>query len=188
MSTELLLPQVTMPGLSFREWQAGDAAALARFMTTPEYNRWLAVKLQSVAEIDVVLKRHLARQKSRNRRHFRLCAVDAGTGELIADGFIWLLGGGAAEVGWGVDPTVWDTGAGTMMGEVLCAMAIERLDATEVWCKVMAPNLASARIAAKLGFSMQRTVMPGSTGLNRAHDIEIYRLLAEEYFERGYAI
>lgn len=86
-----------------------------------------------------------------------------------------------------MDPTVWDTGAGTMMGEVLCAMAIERLGATEVWCKIKAPNLASARIAGKLGFSLQRTVMPGSTGLNRAHDVEIYRLLAEEYFERGYA-
>ena len=42
-------------------------------------------------------------------------------------------------------------------------------------------------IAGKLGFSLQRTVMPGSTGLSRAHDVEIYRLLAEEYFERGYA-
>lgn len=187
MSTELLLPQVTMPGLGFREWKTGDAAALARFMTRPEYNRWLAIKLQSVAEIEVMLKRHLARQKTRGRRHFRLCAVDAGTGELVADGFIWLLGGGAAEIGWGVDPTVWNTGCGTMMGEVLCAMAVERLDATEVWCKVMSPNLASARIARKLGFSMQRTVMPGSTGLDRSHDVEIFRLLGEEYFERGYA-
>ena len=187
MSTELLLPQVTMPGLSFREWQAGDAAALARYMTRPEYNRWLAIKLQSMAEIEVLLKRHLARQKSESRRHFRLCAVDAGTSELIADGFIMLLGGGAAEIGWGVDPAVWNTGCGTMMGEVLCAMAIERLDATEIWCKVMSPNLASAKIAKKLGFSMQRTVMPGSTGLNRCHDVEIFQLLSEEYFERGYA-
>ena len=56
MSTELLLPQVTMPGLTFREWQTGDALALARYMTRPEYNRWLAVKLQSVAEVDVILK------------------------------------------------------------------------------------------------------------------------------------
>ena len=86
MSTELLLPQVTMPGLTFREWQTGDAPALARYMTRPEYNRWLAVKLQSVAEVDVILKRHLARQKTTDRRHFRLCAIDAGTGELIADG------------------------------------------------------------------------------------------------------
>ena len=82
MSTELLLPNVTMPGLSFREWQAGDAAALARFMTRPEYNRWLAINVQSVSEVEVLLKRHLARQKSKGRRHFRLCAVDAGTGEL----------------------------------------------------------------------------------------------------------
>ena len=176
-----------MPGLGFREWQAGDADALARFMTRPEYNRWLAIKVQSVAEVRALLKRHLARQKSGGRRHFRLCAVDSGNGELIAEGFIWLLGGRAAEIGWGVDPRVWNTGCGTMMGEVLCAMAVERLDAAEVWCKVMSPNLASARIARKIGFSLQRTVASGASGLNRSHDVDLYRLREAEYFERGYA-
>ncbi len=188
MSTGTLLPQVTLPGLSFREWREGDAPALARFMVEPAYNRWLAVKVASVAEVNVLVKRHVKRLGSEDRRHFRLCAADAGTGELIAEGFIWLLGGGAAEVGWGVDPSVWNCGVGTSMAEVLCAMAIERLDATEVWCKVMTPNLASAHVARKLDFSLQRTVMPGASGLSRSHDVDIYRLTAEEYFERGYAI
>jgi RimJ/RimL family protein N-acetyltransferase len=175
-----------MPGLRFREWKSGDAPALARFMVQPAYNRWLAVQMQSVAEVDLMVKRHLMRIKNNDRRHYRMCAEDISTGELVADGFIWLLGGGAAEVGWGVDPAVWNCGVGTTMAEVLCGMAIERLDTDEVWCKVMSPNLASAQIARKLDFSLQKSVMPGSTGLARAHDVDIYRLTAEEYFERGY--
>ena len=188
VQTGLKLPQVLTPGLKFREWRKGDAPGLARFMTQPSYNRWLAVRMQSAAELDVMVKRHLKRLSSNDRRHFRLCATDISTNELIADGFIWLLGGDAAEIGWGVDPDVWNCGVGTQMGEVLCAMAIERLGAKDVWCKVMSPNLASGHIARSLGFKLEKTVTSGATGLNRTHDVDIYKLTATDYFERGYAI
>lgn len=188
MQTGVKLPQVSTPGLHFREWHKGDAPGLARFMTQTAYNRWLAVRMQSVAEVDVMLKRHLKRLSSNDRRQFRLCAADVSTNELIADGFIWLLGGDAAEIGWGVDPAVWNCGVGTQMGEVLCAMAIERLGAREVWCKIMSPNLASGRIARKLGFDLTKTVTSGANGLERTHDVDIFKLTATDYFERGYAI
>ncbi len=177
-----------MPGLHFREWEPGDTPALARFMVLPAYNRWLANAVVGLADVDAMLKRHVARLRSGDRRHFRLCAQDVSTHELVGDGFVFMRGGGAAEVGWGVDPAVWNCGVGTMMGEIVCGMAVEQLGAEEVWCKVMSPNLASAHIAAKLGFELSKTVTSSVGASGDVVDVHYFKLTAQNYFERGYDV
>ena len=183
---QAVLPEVLTLRLEVREMATRDAAALAGYMTEPVYNRYLAVHYRSLPEVAAMIQRNRLRQGRPGRTQYRLAGAERSSGRAVADGFISLLGAGAAEVGWGVDPASWNLGYGTEIARALVALAVERLAVETVWCKVMAPNLASARVAARAGFAHVRTRQSGLVGLAPERDVEIYRLDADAYFEAAY--
>jgi len=65
-------------------------------------------------------------------------------------------------------------------------IAIERLGANDIWCKIMAGNESSVGVATNAGLNRDRVVAatPASTGCQR--DVLIYRLKSEDYFESDY--
>jgi RimJ/RimL family protein N-acetyltransferase len=69
---------------------------------------------------------------------------------------------------------------------VLTALAVERLAGKEVWCKVMAPNRASLRVAEKAGLKLQRTVAAYEAGLRQSVDVHIFSLDRKDYYEAPY--
>lgn len=169
-----------------REIIARDMSAFARYMTRPEYQRWIAAKLTSEDDVRAFVRGAMLRQNGPRRRSFQLAAIHKPDGQVIGDGFILLAQGESAEIGWGVTPVLWGRGLGTQIARVLVALSVERLKAKRVWCKVMAPNTASFRVAAKAGLGHRRTLTGYEAGRGQTLDVHVLSLDRDGYFEAPY--
>jgi RimJ/RimL family protein N-acetyltransferase len=186
MNTLTRLPAIETPSLILREIELRDAVPFCNFMTQDAYQRHIAMRLSSEAEVKAFVTRAVARQGEERRTAFHLAAEEKLSGEAIGDGFLILQRPRAVEIGWGLHPAMWRMGLGTEIGEALVALAFERLKAVNVWCKVMSGNDASARLARRVGLRHLKShpdypAHPGSSGL-----VEFYAASASDYFERGY--
>ena len=186
MSALTVLQPVETKALWVRELVRDDAAALARYMTKPEYHEYLAVRYPNQYAVRQFVSRAVARQDREGRQLFHLAAQDKSSGRVLGDGFILFHEARIAEVGWGVDPDRWGRGLGSQISRALTAVAIERLGASDIWCKIMAGNEASFGVAINAGMTQDRVVAaaPGCAGCHR--DVYIYRLRSSDYFDASY--
>jgi RimJ/RimL family protein N-acetyltransferase len=81
---------------------------------------------------------------------------------------------------------MWRMGLGTEIGRALLGLAFERLRAERVWCKVMSPNRASARLARRIGMKLLKSHPDYPAGGGRLAPVEFYALSADEYFDMAY--
>jgi ribosomal-protein-alanine N-acetyltransferase len=185
MTLATLLPKLETPALVVREIEADDARAFARFMTHRTYQRFLALRLTTPAEVASFVRRAMARQYEERRRSFHLAAECKLRRIAVGDGFIYLARG-TAEIGWGVDPALWGQGIGAEIGRALMALAIERLGAEQVWAKVMGENAASLRLARRIGLKHLRSHhdFPGGNGGETT--VEVFALTAADYYDAPY--
>jgi len=72
-----------------------------------------------------------------------LAAEEKHSREVVGDGFLIVHQDKSVEIGWGLHPALWRLGFGTEIGGALLALAVEKLKAKSVWCKIMKPNVAS---------------------------------------------
>jgi RimJ/RimL family protein N-acetyltransferase len=186
MTTLTTLPAVETPTLLLCEIELYHAPALVRFMTQPRYQRHTAVRLKSEAEVSAFVARSVARRSDERRNIFHLAAEERASGEAIGDGFLIVQSDRSVEVGWGVHPAMWSCGLGTEIGQALLGLAFERLRADKIWCKVMAPNKASGKLAVRLGMTLENTVRGFPVSEGRAEDVHIYGMTAQDYFEQSY--
>lgn len=186
MATLTSLPAVETPHLIMREIEGRDASAFSGYMTQPDYQRYIAVRLADAREIQAFVRRAVARQGDGKRSVFHLAAEEKLSGEAVGDGFIILQQPKAVEIGWGVHPAMWQMGLGGEIGSVLLALAFERLKADRVWCKVMTANAASLRLARRIGMRhvKSHSRYPAADGLHT--DVDIFALTADQYFELAY--
>lgn len=77
-------------------------------------------------------------------------------------------------------------GLGTEIGRALLGLAFERLRAERVWCKVMVPNSASARLARRIGMKHLRSHPDYQAGHGRHTPVEFYTMAVEDYFDLTY--
>ena len=186
MRTLTWLPGVETPHLIVREIELRDWRSFSRFMLAPNYQRHIAMRLKDEHEVRAFVTRTVARQGDERRNVFHLAAEDKRSGEAIGDGFIIVQRRRLAEIGWGVHPRHWNRGLGTEIGRALVGLAFERLAANRVWCKVMAPNMASSRLALRIGLKHLRSHANYSAGGGRLETVEVFALTAAEYFESSY--
>lgn len=186
MSILTRLPAVETPGLVVREIEIRDSEAFSAFMTQDAYQRHIAMRLSNEAEVKAFVTRSVARQGDERRNVFHLAAEEKSSGEAVGDGFIILQRPKTLEIGWGVHPAMWRMGLGTEIGQALLGLAFERLMAERVWCKVMRPNLASARIARRIGMKHLKSHPDYPAGGGRMEAVEFYAMQADQYFELGY--
>jgi ribosomal-protein-alanine N-acetyltransferase len=186
MRTLTWLPAVETPALIVREIEARDWRPLSRFMLVASYQRHIAMRLKDEDEVKAFVTRTVARQGDERRNVFHLAAEDKSSREAIGDGFIILQRKGLAEVGWGVNPRYWRKGLGTEIGRVLLGLAFERLAANRTWCKVMSSNVASTRLARRIGLKHLRSHANYPAGGGRIEAVEIFALTMHEYFEAPY--
>ena len=180
------LPALETPSLLLREIEVRDAGPFCNFMMQDSYQRHIAVRLSSEAEVRSFVTRAVARQGDERRTLFHLAVEEKLSGEAIGDGFLILQRPKAVEIGWGLHPAMWRMGFGTEIGRALLGLAFERLKAGNVWCKVMAGNDASARLAKRIGLRHLKSypeypTTEGSTGM-----VEFYSMSDSDYFERAY--
>ena len=186
MAAITLLPSVSTASLRIREIAMSDARAFAKFMTTNDYQRHLAVRYSNEYAVHQFISRAVARQDRKGRVTWHLAAECRQSRSIYGDGFIIFHEKGVAEIGWGVDPTVWNRGLGTEIARALAAIAVERLGAKNIWCKVKAGNSASLRVAEKCGFNRDRVVVPHTAKPTGPGGIHIYTLSAQDYFDAPY--
>lgn len=186
MTTVTILPAIETPQLILREIELRDAKAFAAFMVQEPYQRHIAMRLRDETEIKAFVGRSVARQGDERRNVFHLAAEEKSSGEAVGDGFIIVQRKGLAEVGWGVHPAMWAMGIGTEIGRGLLGLCFERLAAQRVWCKVMAPNKASVRLARRIGLSHVKSKPDYPAGAGRFEPVDIFALTAPEYFDQPY--
>ena len=186
MKTLSILPALETAGLVIREIAAEDSQGLARFMTGRDYQRHITMRLKSAAEVKAFVARNVSRQEDARRHVFHLAAESKDTGEVIGDGFIIFHRPNAVEIGWGLTPALWGRGLGTEIGEALLALAFERLAVEEAWCKVMAPNAASASLAKRIGMGFVKSQADYPVGGGRFGPVDMFRLKRDAYFNLPY--
>lgn len=186
MKTIARLPAVETPSLVLREIELRDAPAFSNFMTQENYQRHIAVRLASENEVRAFVTRSVARQGDERRTVFHLAAEEKHSGEAIGDGFLILQRPKTVEIGWGLHPAMWRMGLGTEIGAALVALAFERLRAETVWCKVMAGNEASARLARRIGLRQLKSHPDYPTTRGHSGVVEFYAMSETDYFDLSY--
>ena len=186
MTTIAILSAVETPQLVLREIEMRDAGPFTAFMSQEAYQRHIALRLAGEAEVKAFVSRSVARQGDDRRNVFHLAAEEKLSGEAVGDGFLILQRPGLIEIGWGVHPAMWATGLGTEIGSALLGLAFERLKAERAWCKVMKANLASGKIAGRIGLRLVQTHPDYPAGGGRHAAVDIYALTSPEYFDLGY--
>lgn len=111
-------------------------------------------------------RRWIERNVERYRRDgFGRCAiVDRSTAELVGDaGLVWTEVEGVREVelGWIVRREAWGRGIATEAGRAWRGYAFERLSLPRIVSMVDEQNIASRRVAEKLGMSVERVALWG---------------------------
>lgn len=186
MKTLTRLPAIETPSLLLREIELRDAVPFCNFMVQPDYQRHIAMRLSGEAEVRAFVSRAVARQGEERRTVFHLAAEEKLSGEAIGDGFLILQKPKAVEIGWGLHPAMWRMGLGTEIGQALIGLAFERLKAERVWCKVMSPNSASAKLAKRIGMKHLQSHPDYPAGGGRFAPVEFYAMSSEEYFDLVY--
>ncbi|MFO1033967.1 MAG: GNAT family N-acetyltransferase [Hyphomicrobiales bacterium] len=186
MTTIVSLPALETQSLILRELRLKDVRNLAGFMTQPRYQRHISHRLRDEAAVADFVRRQVAVQGDQRRQIFHLAAEEKMSGDAVGEGFIISHGNGEYEVGWGVHPAMWSMGLGTEIGRALLALCFERLRATAVWCKVMAPNTASATVARRIGMSLSGGQDDYPVGQGRTERVDIFRLAVASYFDLPY--
>lgn len=186
MTTLATVPAVETRQLILREIELRDAEAFCGFMMQEAYQRHIAMRLSSEAEVKAFVTRSVARQGDDRRNVFHLAAEEKYSGEAIGDGFLIQQKPGTLEVGWGVHPAMWRMGFGGEIGQALLGLAFERLKAQRVWCKVMRANTASAKLAKRIGLKHLQSHSDYPAGGGRTSPVEFYGLSAEQYFDLPY--
>lgn len=186
MTTLTTMPAVETRQLILREIEARDAAAFCGFMMQDAYQRHIAMRLSSEAEVKAFVTRSVARQGDERRNVFHLAAEEKYSAEAVGDGFLIMQRPRILEIGWGVHPAMWRMGFGTEIGQALLGLAFERLQADRVWCKVMSANSASASLARRIGLKHTQSRADYPAGGGRLSSVEVFGLTAEEYFDLPY--
>jgi [ribosomal protein S5]-alanine N-acetyltransferase len=180
------LPAVETPSLILREIAGRDWRAFSSFMIGSAYQRHIALRLRTEAEVKAFVARQVARQGDERRNVFHLAAEDKEKRIAVGDGFIILGRNGLAEIGWGVSPDCWRRGFGTEIGRALLGLAFERVSASRVWAKVMSANEASLRLSLRIGLKHDRSHPDYPAGHGKFAAVEIFALSAADYFDAPY--
>ncbi|MBI2719590.1 MAG: GNAT family N-acetyltransferase [Rhizobiales bacterium] len=186
MTTLATLPAVETPHIVLREIEMRDCQAFTGFMTQETYQRHIALKLANEAEVKAFVQRSVARQGDERRNVFHLAAEEKSSGEAVGDGFLIVQRPKLLEIGWGVHPAMWAMGFGTEIGRALLGLAFERLKAERIWCKVMAENEASKKLARRIGLRHVQSHADYPAGAGRFAAVEVLALTAAEYFDLPY--
>ena len=180
------LPPVETASLILREIEPRDAEGFCAYMMQEAYQRHIAMRLRTEAEVKAFVTRTVARQGDDRRNLFHLAAEDKASGQAVGDGFLIMQRPNTVEIGWGLHPAMWRMGFGTEIGLALLGLAFERLRVENVWCKVMGGNAASARLARRIGMRHLKSHADYPTAPGQTGKVEFFALSAGDYFDLCY--
>jgi [ribosomal protein S5]-alanine N-acetyltransferase len=186
MDTLISLPALETPHLVLRELVPADTKDFALFMTQPRYQRFIAHRLRNETEVAAFVGRHIAGQSETRRTVYHLAAEEKHSGEAVGDGFLIDHGDHSFEIGWGLHPALWRMGFGKEIGSAMLAIGFEHLKAKNIFCKIMRPNVASQRLAIRIGMLPGKTVESFPVGQGRTETVDHFSLTEDGYFSAPY--
>ncbi len=168
------------------EWSESDAALLARLSADPKVVRYIGDGAcwspEKAADVSLGMVEHWRA----NGFGWRV-AVEKQSGEPVGFAALNYLGEGTAglepdefEIGWWLVPTAWGRGFASEGARAICLEAFTRVGAPSVVARLQPDNRASARVAERLGMSLEFD----TTG-RFGERVAVYRLLAADWSERG---
>ena len=104
----------------------------------------------------------------------------------MGDGFLICHHDDSLEIGWGLHPALWQVGFGTEIGRALLAIGFERFKAKSIHCKVMRNNVASLRLARRIGMKQKAAREDYPVGQGRFEQVDIFAMSVETYFDLPY--
>jgi RimJ/RimL family protein N-acetyltransferase len=154
-----------------RPFDERDLDDLARLYADPEVMRYIGPgETRSRAHTWREIASFLGHRSMRG--YTNLAIEDRRTGSFAGECGPWFPEGWPMlEVGWLVDPRRWGQGIATEVGRAALDFCFERLDAKEVCSIILPENVASARVAAKLG----GTIGGKHKSNGRMADLWVYR-------------
>ncbi len=186
MKTAAQVAPLETRALLVREIRREDVRDFAAYMTRPDYQRHLAQRYETPADVQGFVARCLRRQCLPNRRGFYLGAELKATGHVVGDGFLILHDGRTGEIGWGIHPDLWGHGFATELARALLCVGFEKLGCEKIWSKAFASNHASMRIMEKIGMSHQQLVRGQRVAPGLRTDVSYWSMTAGDYFEAAY--
>jgi [ribosomal protein S5]-alanine N-acetyltransferase len=186
MDTLISLPALETPHLLLRELVPADAKDFSLFMMQTRYQRYIAHRMHNEAEVAAFVGRHVAGQSETRRNVYHLAAEEKHSGDAVGDGFLIDHGERNFEIGWGLHPALWRMGFGTEIGSAMLAIGFEHLKAANIFCKIMRPNVASQRLAIRIGMVPGKTVESYPVGQGRMETVDHFSLTQDGYFNAPY--
>lgn len=174
------LPRST-PRLLLRLHRAQDAAALHRFRSRPEVARFL---------LDEPWDQEEAARQLRDR--LRSTGLESGAGRLavaieheerlIGEVTVWMTDAAhrVAEIGWVLDPELGGRGLAAEAVQAVLELAFEEYDLHRVTAQMDARNLASARLAERVGMRQEAHLRQDWWSKGERTDTLVHGMLAED--------
>ncbi len=186
MQTVIIVPTLETPHLLLREFTPFDTDELSAFMTQPRYQRHITHRMRDGAMVQDFVYRQVAAQADSRRHVYHLAAEEKLSGEVIGEGFVIAHRNGSHELGWGVHPAMWSNGFGTEIGRALLALGFERLKARTMWSKVMADNIASIKLATRIGMTHKESLSAYGLGQGKIGPVDVFSIAQSAYFDLPY--
>lgn len=170
-------PEIRWGTLLLRPWSAGDASVVLTALNDPEIALWNASAVRTVEEATDWIVR---RADWSAGDHVSLAVVDSLSGELVGSVSLHQIDHeqGDAEIGYWTAPAARGRGVASGAVTALCRWAFLQLPVDRIELCHAADNPASARVAAKAGFTQEgRLRQSYRYGDGRKHDELLWSLL-----------
>ena len=148
------------PRLRLREWTAADEPDFQRIVSAPEVRSWFSASDEEIAKREPFIER-----MQRNQRELGWCLWAAELLRPAEDeptGVAGYCGFGTEcppdpELGWGFLPSLWGRGYATEAGIACRDYGFEVLSFERIISVIHPDNLASRRVAEKVGLTVEGT-------------------------------
>lgn len=152
MTTYPCPPRLTAGSVVLRQWVTGDAGAVLAALRDPQIALWNAAPAGTLAAAEEWIRQRI---DSSAGDHVSLAIADAEDGRLLGSVSLHRidLEQGDAEIGYWVVPSARGRGLAATAVGLLCRWAFRSLPLDRIELAHAVQNEASARVAAKAGFT-----------------------------------
>ena len=164
------------------KWSDSNAALLERLSADPRVVRYIGDGQCWPPERAADMSRGAVEHWRANGFGWRV-AIEKDTDEPVGFAALNYLGEGTAgldafefEIGWWLDPSAWRRGFASEGARAICKEAFERVGAPSVVARLQPDNVASARVAMRIGMSHEFE----TTG-RFGERVAVYRLLTADW-------
>lgn len=147
--------RLTGERVELREFELGDALALAAVHSDPRVMCYYAPEVATLEHAEMLVERFVAWANERPRRNFQLAIVDASTGELLGSCGVRSAHCplATAEFGIGIASSAWGKGIAHEASRLILDFAFRELGLREIYGVAVAQNEAVTGFVQRLGFA-----------------------------------